>query len=101
MENKYTSKTFIMEVFGIILGLLFLIPFYYVISNSLKPFSEILTNTSALPSSLQFGNYVNAFEKLNFLKVFSNSLLVTIASNIVLVVFCSMAAYMLVRTKRK
>ncbi|EOR24528.1 carbohydrate ABC transporter permease [Cytobacillus oceanisediminis] len=101
MENKYTSKTFIMEVFGIILGLLFLIPFYYVISNSLKPFSEILTNTSALPSSLQFGNYVNAFEKLNFLKVFSNSLLVTIASNIVLVVFCSMAAYMLVRTKKK
>ena len=90
-----------MEVFGIILGLLFLIPFYYVISNSLKPFSEILTNTSALPSSLQFGNYVNAFEKLNFLKVFSNSLLVTIASNIVLVVFCSMAAYMLVRTKKK
>lgn len=101
MENKYTSKTFLMELFGIILGLLFLIPFYYVISNSLKPFAEILTNTSALPSSFQFGNYVNAFEKLNFLKVFSNSLIVTIASNIVLVVFCSMAAYMLVRTKRR
>lgn len=101
MENKYTSKTFLMELFGIILGLLFLIPFYYVISNSLKPFAEILTNTSALPSSFQFENYVNAFEKLNFLKVFSNSLIVTIASNIVLVVFCSMAAYMLVRTKRR
>ncbi|HEO8419519.1 carbohydrate ABC transporter permease [Niallia sp. FSL W8-0635] len=101
MENKYTSKTFLMELFGIILGLLFLIPFYYVISNSLKSFSEILTNTSALPSSLQFENYINAFEKLNFLKVFSNSLIVTIASNIVLVVFCSMAAYMLVRTKKK
>ncbi|MER2059903.1 MAG: carbohydrate ABC transporter permease [Niallia sp.] len=101
MENKYTSKTFLMELFGIILGLLFLIPFYYVISNSLKSFSEILTNTSALPSSLQFENYINAFEKLDFLKVFSNSLIVTIASNIVLVVFCSMAAYMLVRTKKK
>lgn len=101
MENNYTSKTFLMELLGIILGLLFLIPFYYVISNSLKPFSEILTNTSALPNTFQFANYLNAFEKLNFLKVFSNSLLITIASNIVLVVFCSMAAYMLVRTKKK
>lgn len=101
MENKYTSKTLLLEIFGIILGLLFLIPFYYVISNSLKSFAEILTNTSALPSSLHFENYLNAFEKLNFLKVFSNSLLVTIASNLVLVVFCSMAAYMLVRTKKK
>ncbi|PAE11212.1 sugar ABC transporter permease [Niallia circulans] len=101
MENRYTSKTFLMELLGIILGLLFLIPFYYVISNSLKPFSEILTNTSSLPSTFEFGNYLNAFEKLNFLKVFSNSLLITIASNIVLVVFCSMAAYMLVRTKKK
>lgn len=99
MENRYTSKTFLMELLGIILGLLFLIPFYYVISNSLKPFSEILTNTSSLPSTFEFGNYLNAFEKLNFLKVFSNSLLITIASNIVLVVFCSMAAYMLVDEK--
>ncbi|MDN4526623.1 carbohydrate ABC transporter permease [Fictibacillus fluitans] len=101
MENKYTSKTFILEILAILVGLLFLVPFYYVISNSLKPFAEILTNTSALPKVFQFENYVNAFEKLNYLKVFSNSLIVTVASNVVLVVFCSMAAYMLVRTKKK
>ncbi|GKU84484.1 carbohydrate ABC transporter permease [Niallia sp. NCCP-28] len=101
MDNKYTGKKFTVEIFAIILGLLFLVPFYYVISNSLKPFSEILTSTSALPKVLQFENYINAFEKLNFFKVFSNSLIITVASNIVLVVFCSMAAYMLVRTKKK
>jgi len=101
MINRYTKRTFIVEICAIVLGLIFLVPFYYVISNSLKPFAEILTNTSALPSALHFENYVNAFEKLNFLKVFSNSLIITIASNIVLVIFCSMAAYMLVRTKKK
>jgi raffinose/stachyose/melibiose transport system permease protein len=72
-----------------------------VFSNSLKPFAEILTNTSALPKVLMFDNYVNAFEKLDFLTVFKNSLIITIGSNIVLVIFCSMAAYMLVRTKKK
>lgn len=101
MENKYTGKTFIVEILAILLGLLFLVPFYYVISNSLKPFAEILTTTSALPKVFQFENYVNAFEKLNYLKVFSNSLIITVASNAVLVVFCSMVSHMLVRTKKK
>lgn len=101
MGNKYTGKTFTVEILAILIGLIFLIPFYYVVSNSLKSFSEILTNTSSLPSVLQFQNYVNAFEQLNYLKVFTNSLIVTIASNIVLVIFCSMAAYMLVRTKKR
>ncbi|WML28240.1 carbohydrate ABC transporter permease [Neobacillus sp. OS1-33] len=101
MGSRYTGKTFIVEILAIVLGISFLVPFYYVISNSLKPFADILSNTSALPQVLEFQNYVSAFEKLNYLKVFTNSLIVTIASNVVLVIFCSMAAYMLVRTKRK
>ncbi|WHZ03927.1 carbohydrate ABC transporter permease [Neobacillus sp. YX16] len=101
MGNRYTWRTSIVEILAILLGLVFLVPFYYVFSNSLKSFAEILTNTSSLPKVLMFDNYVNAFEKLDFLIVFKNSLIITIASNIVLVIFCSMAAYMLVRTKKK
>ncbi|MEH6992569.1 carbohydrate ABC transporter permease [Neobacillus drentensis] len=101
MGNRYTWRTSIIEIIAILLGLVFLVPFYYVFSNSLKSFAEILTNTSSLPKVLMFDNYVNAFEKLDFLIVFKNSLIITIASNIVLVIFCSMAAYMLVRTKKK
>ncbi len=101
MGHKYSWRTFSVEIVAIVLGLLFLVPFYYVVSNSLKPFAEILTNTSALPKVFQFENYVRAFEMLDFFNVFKNSLIITIASNVVLVIFCSMAAYMLVRTKKK
>jgi raffinose/stachyose/melibiose transport system permease protein len=101
MGHKYSWRTFSVEIVAIVIGLLFLVPFYYVISNSLKPFAEILTNTSALPKVFQFENYVRAFEMLDFFNVFKNSLIITIASNVVLVIFCSMAAYMLVRTKKK
>lgn len=101
MGHKYSWRTFSVEIFAIVLGLMFLVPFYYVVSNSLKPFAEILTNTSALPKVFQFENYVQAFEKLDYLNVFTNSLIITVSSNIVLVIFCSMAAYMLVRTKKK
>lgn len=101
MGHKYSWRTFSVEIIAIVIGLLFLVPFYYVISNSLKPFAEILTSTSALPKVLQFENYVRAFEMLDFFNVFKNSLIITVASNVVLVIFCSMAAYMLVRTKKK
>ncbi len=101
MGHKYSWRTFSVEIFAIVLGLMFLVPFYYVVSNSLKPFAEILTNTSALPKVFQFENYVQAFEKLDYLNVFTNSLIITVSSNIGLVIFCSMAAYMLVRTKKK
>src|SRR3954462_15879457 len=101
MGNKYTSKSFVLEIFAIVLALVFLVPFYYLISNSLKPFAEILSNTSAIPKVFMLDNYINAFEKLDYLRVFSNSLIITVISNIVLVIFCSMAAYMLVRTKKK
>lgn len=101
MGHKYSWRTFSVEIVAIVLGLVFLVPFYYVVSNSLKPFAEILTNTSALPKVFQFDNYVRAFEMLDFFNVFKNSLIITIASNVVLVIFCSMAAYMLVRTKKK
>ncbi|ADF39671.1 carbohydrate ABC transporter permease [Priestia megaterium] len=101
MGNKYTSKTFIVEILAVLLGLVFLVPFYYVLSNSLKSFAEILSNTSALPTTIQFQNFVNAFNQMNYLKVLSNSLIITVISNAVLVIFCSMAAYMLVRTKKK
>lgn len=91
MGNKYTSKTFIVEILAVLLGLVFLVPFYYVLSNSLKSFAEILSNTSALPTTIQFQNFVNAFHQMNYLKVLSNSLIITVISNAVLVIFCSMA----------
>lgn len=101
MNKRYTIGTLTLELSGLIIGLLFLVPFYYVISNSLKTFAEILTKTSALPTTFVWSNYANAFEKLDYLNVFKNSLLITVISNLVLVIFCSMAAYMLVRTKSK
>ncbi|KUP05167.1 sugar ABC transporter permease [Bacillus coahuilensis m2-6] len=101
MEGKYTIKTFGLEILAFFIAIIFLVPFYYVVSNSLKTFAEILLNTSALPTVLQFSNYVEAWEKMNYLKVFTNSLIITLVSNLVIVIFCSMAAYMLVRTKNK
>lgn len=101
MEKKYTKKTFALEIVTIILAILFLVPFYYVVVNSLKSFAEILLNASALPTEIKWSNYTIAAERIQYGKVFLNSLIITVVSNVVIVVFCSMAAYKLVRSERK
>nr|WP_275984150.1 carbohydrate ABC transporter permease [Paenibacillus hamazuiensis] len=90
-----------MEILGILLGLLFIVPFYFVIANSLKTFAEILINAAGLPKSLNFSNYVRVWDIMKFPKAFLNSLLITVFSNLGLVVISSMAAYRLVRTPTK
>jgi raffinose/stachyose/melibiose transport system permease protein len=102
MKNeRYTFKLFSLEIIAILIALVFLVPFYYVIANSFKSFADILSNTSALPKSFNLANYKEAWKIMDFGKVLLNSIIITVASNVVIVVFCSMAAYKLVRTKNK
>ncbi|MFE5318683.1 carbohydrate ABC transporter permease [Paenibacillus sp. NPDC056579] len=103
METKHTYnlRLLSLEVLGIVLGLLFLVPFYFVIVNSMKTFGELLINSANLPQSLNFANYARVWDIMKFPKVFWNSLLITVFSNIGLVVISSMAAYRLVRVPNK
>ncbi|MBP3950021.1 carbohydrate ABC transporter permease [Bacillus suaedae] len=98
MRKKYTKRTFVLEIFAILLAILFLVPFYFVIANSLKSFSEILMDAAALPTEWLFSNYVKVWEILEFPKAFWNSFIITALSNIGLVVISSMAAWKMVRT---
>ncbi|SDC03715.1 raffinose/stachyose/melibiose transport system permease protein [Paenibacillus sp. UNCCL117] len=95
--KNYSFRLFSLEVLAIILGLLFLVPFYFVIVNSMKTFGELLVNSSNLPQSFNLANYAKVWTIMKFPRVFSNSLLITVISNLGLVVISSMAAYRLVR----
>jgi raffinose/stachyose/melibiose transport system permease protein len=100
-KNTYNLRIFGLEILGILLAVLFLVPFYFVIVNSMKSFGEILINSANLPTSLNFMNYTKVWSIMKFPQVFLNSLLVTVFSNIGLVIISSMAAYRLVRFPSK
>jgi len=100
-KNTYNLRLFSLEVLGIIIGIIFLVPFYFVIVNSMKTFGELLVNSANLPQSLNFANYVRVWDIMKFPKVFWNSLIITVFSNLGLVVISSMAAYRLVRVQSK
>ncbi|WP_163537564.1 carbohydrate ABC transporter permease [Gracilibacillus sp. YIM 98692] len=101
MTGKYTKSTFIIEMIAIGLGLLFLVPFYFVVVNSIKPFSEILIDAAALPKEILFSNYMKVWDILNFPKAFLNSLVITVFSIAGIVFISSMAAWKMVRTPNK
>lgn len=98
---KSNKNTIILTIVGVLLGIIFLSPFYLVLVNSLKTMKGIFIDTMGLPFGKYFdiGNFPVAFERLDFISAFSNSLIITISSTMLLIVFSSMAAWQLVRTK--
>jgi raffinose/stachyose/melibiose transport system permease protein len=96
-KSTYNLRILCLEIIGILLAILFLVPFYFVIVNSMKSFGELLINSANLPQTLNFTNYVKVWGIMKFPQVFLNSLLITVFSNVGLVIISSMAAYRLVR----
>ena len=78
----------------------FMFPFVMVIINSLKqkrdiiksPFSWLFTI-----KGLSFDNFVKAFNQMNFLNAFKNSLVVTVTATVLVTVLAAMLAYYIVR----
>jgi len=98
MNKGYTKGTFVLEIIAIMLALIFLVPFYFVLINSVKGFSEILIDAAALPKEILFSNYTKVWDILSFQDAFLNSLIITVFSIAGIVVISSMAAWKMVRT---
>lgn len=101
MKNRYTKRTFLLEIVAIALAIVFMIPFYFVLVNSVKPFAAILIDAAAWPEEFMFSNYARVWEIIQFPRAFMNSFIITTISNIGLVLISSMAAWKMVRTPGK
>lgn len=101
--KQNTLKKIGWNLFGILMGLVFLSPLYIAFTNSFKTQKGIYSNTLSLPAKEFFtlGNYLQAFKDLDFFNSFMNSVLITTSGTVLIVFFSSMAAWMLVRTKTK
>lgn len=80
---------------------LYIFPFLLILINSFKGRLEVVANPLSLPSSFDLSYYIEAFTTMNYGAALINSLLVTIFSVAVIIVFSSMLAYFLVRWKWK
>lgn len=90
---------------GTVLALMFvgfscalvLVPLYFTVLNSFKPYPEIAANIAAFPESPTLDNFKEAWKRLDFLRVLGNTLLITVFSAAGTVVLSGMTGYWLVR----
>lgn len=95
------GTTVAVTIFVILLALLFLTPFYFTTTNSLKTYGEVIKDAASFPKEIVLRNYVIAFEAINFPLVFLNSFVITGVSLVFMVGFGAMAAWRLVRRPHK
>ena len=98
---KTKNNNIVSNLILMVFCLLYLFPIYLILTNSSKSRSEMYENMVALPSKITGKYYVSALSKMNFGISVRNSLIITIVSIGILVVLCSMTAWMFVRSKRK
>lgn len=84
-----------------LLMLLYISPFALVAINSLKVRKQIIENPIGLPETFSLDNFKEAFDKMKFVNAFTNSLLITVFSVLLIILFSSMTAYYFVRVKTK
>lgn len=98
---KSKGSNLIANLILMIFCLLYLFPIYLILTNSFKSRSEMYESMAGLPSKLTAKYYLSALDKMNFSISVKNSLLLTLISIAILIVLCSMTAWMLVRNNNK
>lgn len=101
MKNNKLIANIIKYIVVSGLLLIYIVPFIFVLVNSLKDRKDVISNPLALPSTFKFSNYISAFEKMNYGHAFFNTLIITVLSVAIIIIFSSMTAYILVRKNWK
>ncbi|MEY8259590.1 carbohydrate ABC transporter permease [Oscillospiraceae bacterium 50-60] len=80
-------------------SLVALFPIVWVIMSSFKTNAEILSSGIGLPSSLNPDGYIAALTISPILKYFANSVVITVITTVLNVLFLAMAAYVFARSR--
>ena len=105
MKKKVKITEIMLDLIGILIaGIVFLVPFLFIIINSFKERREAGLMRFSLPEIWNVAeNYKTVIENNDYqlLKAFGNSSLLSIATILILIVVCSMAGYVLQRRKER
>lgn len=77
----------------IFLAIIFLFPTFYAFMSALKTNGEILKDSMALPSRLNFDNFIYLFQETEFPRALMNSTILTVVSMMLIIIVVPMAAY--------
>ncbi|NLL78219.1 MAG: carbohydrate ABC transporter permease [Clostridiales bacterium] len=100
-KQKRLLNRMVMIVCLVVIAGIYIYPVYLMFMNSFKPFGEIIADVLALPTKPDLSNYSYVINKMKYVKLFRNNLVITATGIAGIVVFSSMAAYILDRRRGK
>ena len=104
VKKKPSLLSMVGTVVFTLISIIFISPIFIVLINSFKGKSYINLETFKLPTEQSFvglHNYKTAITQYDFIKAVGWTLFITVASVIVILVCCSMAAWYIERVKNK
>lgn len=101
-KNQYTPLSKVLTCFFILLSLIWLVPVFEVLMNSFKLNTFVNLEPFALPDGESFAGFANyikgmTFGNYPFLKAALYSLVITMLSVALILLFCSMSAWYIAR----
>ena len=93
----HKTRKAISSVLLVLASLAWLFPVYIILTNSFKSREEMYSNAIALPKNFSLSYYLDAMHRMDFLNAFKNSLILTVVSVGLLILLCTMAAWILAR----
>lgn len=101
MAKRRRRNTAILMVVLTIVALIFIYPVFLMFLNSFKPFGEVVSDPIALPKAPTMENYTYVIKKIQYVRLFINNVVITVIGILGIVVFSSLAAYILDRRRNR
>ncbi|MBJ6986282.1 MULTISPECIES: carbohydrate ABC transporter permease [unclassified Devosia] len=98
-ENlHFTPAELVSHVLLIIVALIFLFPFFWMVSNAVRSNVEVLaTPVRLIPHQFEWDNFVRAWTELPFGRFFLNSMIVAVSVTIITVIVSCLSGYAFAR----
>lgn len=98
---RFNLKKSTMTLLMLVFGLLFAFPFYLLLVNAFKPFSEIIVSFTSWPKHFTLDNFIQAYSLMNYPRVLVNTILLTVMSVVSIILVSFLAAYGLQRNQNR
>lgn len=101
LRQKKKIKRMALVLVMLLIALVYVYPIFLMCINAVKPFGEVVTDVIKLPSKTEWGNFTYVMDKMQYGKLFLNTVEITAVGIAGIVVFSSLAAYILDRKNNR
>ncbi len=100
-KKKVEIIPWVMFFLAIVLAFFFLVPLFFAVISAFKSNGEILASPTALPTSLYLQNFVDLFEKTDFVTAIWHTIFLTVVSEICIIFVVPISSYALTRYQNR